>query len=246
VLYREGDMSLNNIIYIIKEMWIAFSIPFGIVAIIILVYFFFKKRICKNKLLFNIYKILKIALLIAIVCFIGIQNLIISYPKYNDKKDDYIIVLGAGLDNGKTPNLILSERLDAAIKCEKENPNQYIVVSGGQGLDEYISEAEAMSKYLEEKGIDKGKIILEDRSTNTDENLKFSKEVIQENSGKPISEVSVKIVTTDYHAYRSSILARKNGYVNFDNYSSSIVWYFIPSTYLREAFGVVKSVVFDK
>jgi uncharacterized SAM-binding protein YcdF (DUF218 family) len=155
-------------------------------------------------------------------------------------------VLGAGLDSGKTPNLILQERLDAAIKCIGENPTQYIVLSGGQGADEDLPEAQAMSEYLQERGIDKEKIIIEDKSKDTNENLKYSKEKIEEHSHKSLNEVSIKIVTTDFHAFRSSILAKKNNYVNFDNYSNPTVWYFIPSTYTREAFAVVKSVLFDR
>ncbi|EKQ57647.1 MULTISPECIES: YdcF family protein [unclassified Clostridium] len=237
---------MERIKYIIQALWIAFSIPAIILGILILIRHFFKKMMRKNMFLIKVYKIVKIFLCIGFIVFIALEAAIISYQKNNEKKDDYIIVLGAGLDNGKTPNLILSERLDAAIKCEVENPNQYIVLSGGQGADECISEAEAMSQYLQERGIDKEKMIIEDKSRDTDENLKFSKEKIEEHSHKLIADVNVKIVTTDFHAFRSSILAKKNGYVNFDNYSSSTIWYFVPSTYIREAFAVVKSAIFDK
>ncbi|EKQ57244.1 MULTISPECIES: YdcF family protein [unclassified Clostridium] len=230
----------------IITLWSAVSIPFLILGGIILGHYFFKNRIKESKFYLNIYKFIKVSLCILGILFIGIEAAIISYPKYNEKRDDYIIVLGAGLNNGKTPNSILSERLDAVIKCEEKNPDQYIVVSGGQGENEKVSEAQAMSEYLQERGIDKDKIILEDKSRDTDENLKFSKEKIEEHSNKSISNVSVKIVTTDYHAFRSSLLAKKNGYTNFDNYSSTLRGPLIPSTYIREAFAVVKSLVFDK
>ena len=237
---------MERIKYIIQALWIAFGIPTIILGIIISGHYFFKKRIKENEFLFKVYKIIKIFLCIGFICFIGIEAAIISYPKHNKKQDDYIIVLGAGLDNGRTPNFILQERLDAAIECIHENPTQYIVLSGGQGADEYLPESQAMSEYLQERGIDKEKIIEEDKSKDTNENLKYSKEKIEEHSHKSLDEVSVKIVTADFHAFRSSILAKKNGYVNFDNYSSTTVWYFIPSTYTREAFAVVKSVLFDK
>lgn len=220
--------------------------PCLILGGIILGHYFFKSKIKESKFFLNIYKFIKVSLCILGILFIGIEAAIISYPKYNEKRDDYIIVLGAGLNNGKTPNSILSGRLDAAIKIEEENPDQYIVVSGGQGENEEVSEAQAMSEYIQERGIDKDKIILEDKSRNTDENLKFSKEKIEEHSNKSISDVSVKIVTTDYHAFRSSLLAKKNGYANFDNYSSSMGGPLIPYTYIREAVAVVKSLVFDK
>lgn len=241
----DGGVNLERIVYIIKSLWIAFSIPVAILGSIIFIHYFFKNRIKENRLLFKTYKIIKIFLCILFICFIGIEAAIISYPKYNEKKDDYIIVLGAGLDEGKTPNLILRDRLDTAIKCFNENPT-YIVLSGGQGPDEFVSEAQAMSEYMQENGIDKKNIIIEDKSTNTNENIKYSKEKIEEHSHKSLDQVSVKIVTTDYHALRSSILAKKNGYANFDNYSSSTLWYFIPPTHIREACGVVKSILFDK
>lgn len=239
-------MYLEKIEYIIKVIWIAFSIPAAILEIMVLGHFFFKNRIKESVFLLKTYKIIKISLCILCICFIGIEAAIISYPKYNEMQADYIIVLGAGLDQGKTPNLILQERLDTAIKCFDESPNQYIVLSGGQGADELVSEAQAMSEYMQKNGIDKEKIIIEDKSKNTNENIKFSKEKIEEHSHKSLNEINVKIVTNDYHALRSSILAKKNGYVNICNYSSTTVWYFIPSTYIREACGIVKSVLFDK
>ncbi|ALB46321.2 YdcF family protein [Clostridium beijerinckii] len=232
--------------YMLSELWIAFGFPIIVLGIIILVYYFSKKRMKKNVFFYKIFRYIKISSCIIFICFIIIEALIINYPKYNRNSDDYIIVLGAGIDNGGVPNLILRERLDIAIKCTKENLAQYIVLSGGQGTDESTSEAQAMSEYLQAKGIEKNKIILEDKSRDTNENLKYSKEKIEEFSNKSISDIKVKIVTTDFHAFRSSILAKKNGYKNFDNYSSTMPWYFVPSTYARESIAVIKSILFDK
>ncbi|NRT34965.1 uncharacterized SAM-binding protein YcdF (DUF218 family) [Clostridium beijerinckii] len=232
--------------YMLSELWIAFGFPIIVLGIIILVYYFSKKIMKKNMFFYKIFRYIKISSCIIFICFIIIEALIINYPKYNRNSDDYIIVLGAGLDNGGVPNLILRERLDIAIKCMKENLAQYIVLSGGQGTDESTSEAQAMSEYLQAKGIEKNKIILEDKSRDTNENLKYSKEKIEEFSSKSISDIKVKIVTTDFHAFRSSILAKKNGYKSFDNYSSTMPWYFVPSTYARESIAVIKSILFDK
>ena len=242
----KGENNLDKIRYIIEELFIALSMPISIIIILILIRCFFKNKIKENNNFIKFYKIYKRIIFILVIGFMGIEGLIVSYPKYDNKEDNYIVVLGAGLDNGRTPNLILSERLEAAIKSEKEHPNQYIVVSGGKGKDEYVTEAEAMKKYLEDKGIDEEKIIKEDRSRDTNENLKFSKEKIEEHSNKSISEVNVKIVTADFHAFRSGFLARRNGYVNLDNYSSYTVWYYVPLTYAREAAAVVKSFLFDR
>ncbi|MFL0164635.1 YdcF family protein [Candidatus Clostridium helianthi] len=232
--------------YMLSELWIAFGFPIIVLGIIILVYYFSKKIMKKNMFFYKIFRYIKISSCIIFICFIIIEALIINYPKYNRNSDDYIIVLGAGLDNGGVPNLILRERLDIAIKCMKENLAQYIVLSGGQGADESTSEAQAMSEYLQAKGIEKNKIILEDKSRDTNENLKYSKEKIEEFSSRSISDIKVKIVTTDFHAFRSSILAKKNGYKNFDNYSSTMPWYFVPSTYARESIAVIKSILLDK
>lgn len=233
-------------INIISSTRIAFSLPIMITGIILVIYDFTKSKIKETKSLNKLFKITKVFLSIGLIFLLAMEGLIISYPKYNEEKSDYIIVLGAGLTNGKTPNIILEGRLDAAIKYINKNHDGYLVLSGGQGEDEDLPEADAMSKYLQDRGINADRIILEDKSRDTNENLKFSKEKIEEHSHKSLSEINVKIITTDFHAFRSSILAKKNGYVNFSNYSDPTVWYMIPVTYIREAFAIVKSVIFDK
>ena len=225
---------------------IAFSLPIVILGIILILYHFVKNKIKESEFLSRGFKIIKIFLCIGFICFLGIEAIIVSYPKHNEKKDDYILVLGAGLTNRTNPSLILRGRLDAAIKCVEENDNGYIVLSGGQGVDEDLPESHVMSKYLQDRGVNKERIIIEDESRNTNQNFKYSKEKIEAHSHKSLDEVNVKIVTTDFHAFRSSVLAKKNGYINFDNYSSPTIWYLIPITYTREAFAVIKSTLFDK
>lgn len=230
----------------ISGVRVAFSFPIAVLGIILIIYHFIKNKIRENKFLSKGFRIIKVLLCILFICFLGIQTAIISYPKYSEKKVDYFLVLGAGLTDRETPNLILQGRLNAAINCINKNNTAYIVLSGGQGVDENLPESHAMSKYLQERGIDKKKIIIEDKSRNTNQNFKYSRKIIEEHSKESLDKVSVKIITTDFHAFRSSILAKKNGYVNFDNYSSPTVWYLIPITYTREAFAIVKSVLLDK
>jgi len=234
------------VINIMSGVIVAFSLPVIIGGIILILYHFVKNKIKARQFLSKGLKLVKIFLCIGIICFWGIEAAIISYPKQSEKKDDYILVLGAGLRDGTIPTAILSGRLDAAIECLKENNTAFIVLSGGQGDDEDLPESHAMSKYLQENGVNKERIILEDKSRDTNQNFKFSKKKIEEHSHKSLDEINIKIVTTDFHAFRSSILAKKNGYINFDNYSSPTIGYLIPITYTREAFAVVKSVVFDK
>ena len=113
----------------------------------------------------------------------------------------YVLILGAKLFGDK-PSLSLQNRLDVALGYLHSHPKVKVVVSGGQGDDEDISEALSMSRYLMENGIGKERILLEDRSTSTYENIKYSKEFIPENAKLGI------IVTNDYHLYRSIQIAK--------------------------------------
>ncbi|NFV59085.1 YdcF family protein, partial [Clostridium botulinum] len=184
---------------------------------------------------------------IGIVLFIAVEIVIISCPKSNKENTDYIVVLGAGLNNGDQLSYILKSRLDSALQCINEfNNNSYIVVSGGKGNDERISEAMAMKKYLLEQGISEDEILMEDKSKNTFENFKYSKKIIEEHSNKNIDDLSVKIVTTDFHGFRSKMLAKRNGYNEVKLYTNKTIYYLIPICYTREAFAVVKSIIFDR
>ncbi len=75
--------------------------------------------------------------------------------------------------------------------------------------------------------------------------LKFSKEKIEEHSNKHLEDLSIKVVTTDFHALRSNLLAKKNGYENVNFYTNNTVSYLIPVFYSREALALVKSFLFD-
>ena len=229
----------------ITSTTIAFSKVLIFVGIILIVFHFARGKIKEIKHFDKIFKVFKVGIVIGIVLFLIVESFIIAYPKKSENNADYIIVLGAGLTNGKQVSLTLKDRLEAAITCINEYGNDgYIVVSGGRGEDEDISEAEAMKNYLAEKGIPKDKILMEDKSTSTLENLKFSRNIIEEHGNKDISEFKIKIVTTDFHALRSSILAKKNGYSEVEVYSSDTISYLIPVFYIRESLAVVKDAVF--
>ena len=118
-----------------------------------------------------------------------------------DGQNDYAIILGAKV-NGEIPSLSLSYRLDAALNYAKDYPHVRFVLSGGQGPDEHISEAEAMRRYLVENGIDEDRLLIESASTSTYENILYSQEML------PSSVKSVTIITSDYHLERSKRIAR--------------------------------------
>lgn len=233
-------------INIVSGMIIAFSPVIFIFAIFIGIYHFVKDKLEENKISRIGKKIGKVLITIGLICFCIIEIFIIAYPKKSMDNSDYILVLGAGLKDGDKVTLTLKDRLDATLKCiNNYNNNGHIVVSGGQGSDERISEAQAMKNYLVEHGVSEERILMEDKSTNTSENFKFSKKIIEDHSGKSIENIDVKVVTTDFHSFRSSILADKNGYKNIDIYSSNTISYLIPVFYCREAFALVKTVLLD-
>ncbi len=152
-----------------------------------------------------------------------------------EKDADYIVVLGAGL-RGERPSLVLQYRINAAAEYLQENPETTAIVSGGQGPDEWISEAEAMRRGLEAKGISGDRIILEDASTSTEENLTYSKKLMED-------DVSVVIVTNKFHVYRALHIAGECGYGDVSGLGADNVSWLNPTNYLRECLAVVKDVV---
>lgn len=119
----------------------------------------------------------------------------------------YIIVLGAQVRGTKITNS-LKRRLDAALCYLEENSETSVIVSGGQGKGEDISEAFAMAEYLYQHGIDEKRIILEDTSKSTMENLKNSSKIIDDLS-RPVG-----VVTNNFHMYRALQIGKKAGFKN--------------------------------
>ena len=146
---------------------------------------------------------------------------------------DYIIVLGAHVEGTKMTKALL-ERTRRAFSYLKDNPHTRAVLSGGMGTGEKISEAQAMYNYLTEKGIDGKRLILEDKSTNTKENLHFSLKQIG------TTDVSVGVVTNNFHVFRGVMIGRKCGckriYPIPSQYRSWRLLIYIP----REILAIIK------
>ena len=149
-----------------------------------------------------------------------------------------VVVLGCKVKNGR-PTLMLRRRLDAAYDYLCDNKDVTVIVSGGQGSDETISEAQCMSEYLISKGIDSERIIIEDKSSSTYENLKFSREIIKENA---LCE-KITIVTDGYHQLRAEIIAADLGMDAYNISAPTSPW-LIPTYWVREWFGVIYQFVF--
>ena len=155
---------------------------------------------------------------------------------------DYLIVLGAGL-HWDVISLSLKERLDVSRDYLVDNEHIKVIVSGGQGPDEKFSEAYAMSEYLVQHGIDRQRVILEDKSRNTLQNLSFSLEKIKEMDQK--ENQRVLIASNKYHLFRAKMLAKRLDMVPYGLPAQTPPAVVVKS-YVREYFAVIKSLLFDR
>ena len=149
---------------------------------------------------------------------------------------DYIIIHGAGL-RGEEPTPLLRGRIDKALELWKaQGAHAILIPSGGQGSDEVISEAEAMSRYLSSRGVPQDSILIEDRSTTTMENLLFAKHLLDTRSS---GTYRCAFVTSDYHVFRTSLYASKVG-LKGDGIGSKTAGYYFPTAYIREFIAITK------
>lgn len=156
-------------------------------------------------------------------------------------EEDAVIVLGAAV-RGEVPSGALQDRLDAALKYHEKNPNAIIVVSGGQGPQEDITEALAMERYLSARGVPMEKILKEERSTSTLENFKFSKVLLDERFG---TTYTACFITNEYHIYRAGNFAEQALFPPLTHFHSSTRWYGVLPGVLRECLAVAKYWVLD-
>ena len=172
---------------------------------------------------------------IGLALFAFVEILILLHYHAEEKDVDYLIVLGAQVrDDGPSPVLVF--RLNKAAEYLKDHPNTRCIVSGGKGDNEPVSEAEAMRDYLVAHGVDASRIELEDRSVNTAENLSNCLQML------PSADVSVGIVTNNFHMYRALGIATRCGYGNVTGIASGSNPKFLVHNMVREFFGVVKDV----
>lgn len=150
---------------------------------------------------------------------------------YNER---YLMVLGCGV-RGDTPSLMLKARLDKALNYLERNSGCTVIVTGGKGPDENISEAEAMRRYLMANGVDEEMIIMEDKSTSTTENFRFSNALVN----GALEKESTAVITTDFHIYRAEALGNMQG-IHTSHICSETEWYNILPSYTRELLAIAK------
>lgn len=172
-----------------------------------------------------------------LILFVLIEGLIISgFRNTAPKQLDYIIVLGAQLkENG--PSYSLQMRLDEACAYLEDNKDTKVIVSGGQGSNEPDTEAQGMYDYLVRHGISAERIIKEDQSVNTHQNLVFSSSYLNKNDD------NVGIVTSNFHVFRATHLARAAGYQSVYGIAAKSYIPLLPNNMLREFFSIVKDFI---
>lgn len=177
--------------------------------------------------------ILRSLFCIALVFFLVMETVILAGGIMPPEQNlDYIVVLGAKV-NGREPSGALRNRIQAAKEYLEANPSTIAVLSGGQGSDEEISEAQCMFERLTAGGVDPARLIIEDRSTDTSENLRFSRELI------PADAEKIGLVTNNFHIFRALATARGLGWDNVYGVPVATTMFSMPHYLMREFIGVL-------
>ncbi|WP_102401535.1 YdcF family protein [Haloimpatiens massiliensis] len=246
-------LGILSLIYYVILLGFNFKISFSRFWLLVGIIFIIGGILNKNnikipKKFSGVRKIVKVIICAFIIMFIIIEIPILYYGNKDYTADsDYIIVLGAGLQ-GRTMSLTLYQRVEKAWGYLKDHPNTKIIVSGGKGANEAISEAEAMEKYFLNKGIERNRIIKEDKSKNTYENLLFSKEKLIQVEGESLEKIKnlkIGVVTSNFHIFRAKMLGNRVG-IELQGMPAKVMTTLQLNFYVREALAVVKSVIFDR
>lgn len=150
---------------------------------------------------------------------------------------DYLIVLGAKV-NADGPSLTLQKRIDAAYAYLAEHPHTIVVASGGQGSDEPMSEADCIADQLIRMGISPDRILLENQSTDTAENIQFSSQLIESSPDK-----TILVISNDFHCFRAKGIARRYFEAEIGHISADSVIFLLPHYMVREFIGLTVDLV---
>lgn len=184
----------------------------------------------KGKFIFNISATGVIAAALSFFIALG-ATLASSITNADGQKT--VIVLGCAV-MGDQPSWMLLHRIESAYEYLEENPDSVAILSGGQGDNEDISEAQCMFNVLTEKGIDENRLYLEDKSTDTFENITFSKQIIDSNE----LSTDVAIASSNFHLKRATMVAEKQG-LTAKRISAKTSTFLTPTYYVRDTLGVI-------
>ena len=184
------------------------------------------------------------ALLLGFSLFTVLETMVVrgSFADESDAPVSAVIVLGAGV-NGETPSLTLRTRIDAAAAYLEEHPDVPVVLSGGQGPGEAITEAECMRRALVRRGVDESRLYPEERSTSTQENLRYSRAILEELGVDQAQRVAID--TSDFHLCRARLMWGGDTAAVPAHLPSALYFQCLTVNYfIREAFGLAAYFVY--
>ena len=172
------------------------------------------------------------ALCLGVAAVIALESLVVSgLHAAAPAGMDYLVVLGARVDpDGPSP--ALNRRLNCVMSVIDDHPDAVIIATGGQGADEPMTEAQCIRDELVKRGVDAGRIILEDRSTSTVENLRNAMALMDDPAAR------VGVITNNYHVWRALRIARKVGLTNAHGIAAKYTGYTKFHYMIREAIGI--------
>ena len=183
-----------------------------------------------------VVRIVTAILCIGLVIF-GITEAFIIRASFGNATEpvDYLVVLGAKV-NQHGPSLALRNRIDAAYDYRTAHSGSIAILSGGQGADEPMTEAQSMLDELVAMGIDPDRLWLEDKSTSTWENLKFTLALIEERTGaKPDT---IALLSNEFHLYRAGLFAKQFGLETVGVPAKTTLFFLKVNYFIREAVAV--------
>nr|MBQ6241918.1 YdcF family protein [Lachnospiraceae bacterium] len=204
------------------------------IGVLLILYGIFRKKI--TPLLRRIFlSVLGLGALLVLISGVAIVRQSRQTPR---QEEGTVVILGCGV-RGTVPSLMLQTRIDAAADYLTAHPGLTAICSGGQGRGESISEGECIYRELTARGIAAERLRVEDRSSNTEENLRFSAEIIEKEGLSP----RLILISSEYHLYRAVLKAQRQGR-EADTVPAHTPLRLLPTYFLRECLGVVKEWVF--
>lgn len=237
--FMAGWYLLSGIINIGSLVGILFFACLGLCCIFSKRFFEIVRKIRSSKVgkvIFGVLTTLFAAGILYVVIMLGAMT---AFSMHTPEPDSTLVVLGCQV-NGTNPSKMLRLRLETAYQYLTENPEVKCIVSGGKGSNEQISEAQCMYNWLVDKGISSNRIYMEDKSTNTRENIEFSEEIIKKEG---LNE-NLAIVTDWYHEFRAAIISNKLGY-SCGAVSAPTPFYLTSNFVTRELLALANEIVFN-
>lgn len=176
-----------------------------------------------------------------VICLMAAMNIITTsgQPDWNRAEQaDYAVVLGANVKTDGTASRIMRQRLRAAMEFMEKNPDAMVILSGGKGDDEPISEAECMYQTIVEMGADPSRLLMEEGSFDTRDNLMLSWDIIESRGG---TEKAVAVITSEFHQRRAAYIGDTLGIKTCAVPAHTDQWFYRVNYTLREVFAFVKA-----